>query len=89
MGILQVTLDAPLITLGKLILEQRCEIAGGRPPLAIGTLGEVGPQLTDGGQMQRGQQHRQAGEIDGDRCGGLVGRQHGSTSTRRPGSSTS
>ena len=35
MGILQVTLDAPLITLGKLMLEQGCETMGGRPPLAI------------------------------------------------------
>ena len=73
----------------KLMLEQGCEIAGGRPALTVGPLGEVGPQLADGGQMQRGQQHRQAGEINRDRSLGFVLRQHGSTSPRVAGSSTS
>jgi hypothetical protein len=66
LGLLEVTLDAPLIALGELVLEQSGEIAGCWPAFAVGALGELRPQPTDGRYTQRGQQCRQADQIDGD-----------------------
>jgi hypothetical protein len=61
----QVAFDAPAVAIGHLQLGQGGQEAGRRPGLAIGLLGQLGPQPADGGQAQLAQQQLQPGGVDG------------------------
>jgi hypothetical protein len=62
----QVAFDATPSTLGGLKFGERREEPCRRPALAIGTLGHLLPEPSDGGQAQFGQQQRQTGGVDLD-----------------------
>ena len=78
----EVTLDAPAIALGDLMLGQAGEEAGGGPALAIGTRGDVRPDLLDGGQPQVVQDEGEALRVDRLR-GWLNGRGHAAAPVSR------
>ena len=60
----EVTLDAPSIALGDLVLGQAGEEPGGRPALAIGPCSDLGPDLLDGGQPEVVQDEGEALGVD-------------------------
>jgi hypothetical protein len=62
--VLEVTFDSASIALGDLVFGQRHQQACRRPAFRVGSLGEAGPDLLDGGQPQIVEQQRQAGGVD-------------------------